>query len=83
MWLIVNADKRNLLKNNLLLSLFLSGIVGLNTIELSTYTGITDPNLFLMKLYNVFMIITLASVLSLTIKISNIPVLQKKPRIDK
>jgi len=77
MWLIVNADKRNLLKNNLLLSLFLSGIVGLNTIELSTYTGITDPNLFLMKLYYVFMIITLASVLSLTIKISNIPVLQK------
>lgn len=75
-WLLINSDKRNLLKKNLQLSIFLLGIVGLNIIELVSYIAIATPSILLMKLYYVFMIITLAAILALTIKISNIHILQ-------
>ena len=71
-WLLLKSDKRKLFKENKQLSCFLGGIAGLNTIELLTYTGLLNPSLILMKLYYVFMIITLTSILVLSIKICNI-----------
>lgn len=74
-WLLANSDKRSLITRNSFLSVFLLSIVGLNFIELLTYTALLVPNIFLMKLYYIFLILTLVSVLALTTKICNINIL--------
>ena len=71
-WLLICTDKKYLLKQNIPLSIFLSGIIGLNLIEFLTYIRAVNPNVAFMKMYCVFMISILASILVLTIKISKI-----------
>lgn len=71
-WLVVNTNKRELLLDNPPLFIFLLGIIGLNLIEFLTYSRALEPSVLMMKLYYIFIIFTLASMLILTLRISNL-----------
>ena len=78
LYILINPTHRQILKENIFFNIFFIGILGINSIEFLTISGFVSPNLLFMKLFYIFMILSLSNIFLLSSTLSGIKCLQNK-----